>query len=130
MHQGKKEVIIIGASIAGLAAAIVLEKYGINYRVYEKEGPERVGGAGITLAPSAKEILDAIGVPTAEFLDITNRQYFNSRDELLYDDPKFRYTTSWQNLFKKLLSTANLNKIHFHHKVISCLNIYSFEMNT
>jgi len=53
---------IIGAGIGGLATALVLEKKGIDYHVFERAPQLNEVGAGIWLAPNALQVLDSLGL--------------------------------------------------------------------
>ncbi|MGR5905049.1 FAD-dependent oxidoreductase [Bacillus paranthracis] len=55
-------VIIIGGGIAGLCAAISLQKIGIEVKVYDKNNEPTVAGAGIIIAPNAMQALELYGI--------------------------------------------------------------------
>ncbi|MBE7104656.1 FAD-binding protein [Bacillus cereus] len=55
-------VIIIGGGIAGLCAAISLQKTGLNVKVYDKNIEPTVAGAGIIIAPNAMQALEPYGI--------------------------------------------------------------------
>ncbi len=55
-------VIIIGGGIAGLCAAISLQKIGIEVKVYDKNNEPTVAGAGIIIAPNAMQALEPYGI--------------------------------------------------------------------
>ena len=61
------KVVIIGAGIGGLTAAIALRKRGIDAQVYEKTQILRDVGAGIALWPNAVKVLRKLGL--GEHLD-------------------------------------------------------------
>lgn len=57
------KVIIVGGSIAGLTLANILERYGIDYVLYEKHGdiaPQL--GASVGLLPHGARILDQLDI--------------------------------------------------------------------
>ncbi|MEZ4451825.1 MAG: FAD-dependent monooxygenase [Nannocystaceae bacterium] len=56
------KVLIVGAGIGGLTAAIALGRRGIATTVIERAGALAPAGAGITLQPNATAVLSAIGV--------------------------------------------------------------------
>ena len=58
-------VIVIGSGIAGLSAAIGLQKVGIEVTVYERTPELREVGAGISLWANAIRALDHLGVGVA-----------------------------------------------------------------
>ncbi|SCC22978.1 FAD-dependent monooxygenase [Bacillus mycoides] len=55
-------VIIIGGGIAGLCAAIFLQKIGVDVKVYDKNIEPTVAGAGIIIAPNAIQALEPYGI--------------------------------------------------------------------
>ena len=58
----KPKVIIIGAGVGGLCAAIALQQHGFEVKVYEKVKKLGEVGAGLTLWSNALHVLRAIGV--------------------------------------------------------------------
>ncbi len=57
-----QEAIIIGGGIAGLSAAIALQKVGIECKVYEKAPEIRAVGAGIVMASNALQVFGNLGL--------------------------------------------------------------------
>jgi salicylate hydroxylase len=63
MYQSEKcDVIIIGAGIAGLTAALCLTKIGLSVIVFERSQKLEEAGAGIQLTPNASHILCELGL--------------------------------------------------------------------
>jgi salicylate hydroxylase len=58
----QRKVIIIGAGLGGLTAALALQQRGHRVEVYEQAPQLGEIGAGITLAPNATRVLDAVGL--------------------------------------------------------------------
>jgi 2-polyprenyl-6-methoxyphenol hydroxylase-like FAD-dependent oxidoreductase len=59
------KVLIVGAGIGGLSAAIALRRAGIEVEIFERAPQLLDGGAGISLWPNALKALDKLGVGTA-----------------------------------------------------------------
>jgi salicylate hydroxylase len=57
-----KEIIIAGAGIGGLCAALALAKRKFNVTVYEQSSQISEVGAGLQLSPNAMHVLQALGV--------------------------------------------------------------------
>jgi salicylate hydroxylase len=55
-------IIIIGAGIGGLAAALTLRRAGFEVRVFEQAAELREVGAGIQISPNASRILQRLGL--------------------------------------------------------------------
>ncbi|RAL40881.1 hypothetical protein DM860_008579 [Cuscuta australis] len=58
----EEEVVIVGAGIGGLAAAVALKRVGVKAVVLERAAELRATGSAIGLFPNAWRALDAIGV--------------------------------------------------------------------
>ncbi|WP_269931632.1 FAD-dependent monooxygenase [Aminobacter sp. HY435] len=58
----KRQVVIAGAGIAGLTAALSFARHGFAVRLYERSPILEEVGAGLQLSPNATRILDRLGV--------------------------------------------------------------------
>jgi salicylate hydroxylase len=61
-HRESRPVVITGAGIAGLTAAIAFAARGLPVHVFEKANKIEEIGAGIQLSPNATRILDRLGM--------------------------------------------------------------------
>lgn len=66
-RQMKLKVVIVGAGIGGLAAALAMLRKGIDVEVYERAGDLKEIGAGLTMSPNGTRLL--IGMGLARQLD-------------------------------------------------------------
>jgi salicylate hydroxylase len=57
-----RHVIVAGAGIAGLTAAIAFARHGFSVEVLERRSSHSESGAGLQLSPNATRILDRLGV--------------------------------------------------------------------
>ena len=84
------EVLIVGAGIGGLTAALELHARGIACRVYESAPEIRAVGVGINLLPHATKVLGALGVvPALEKVAVETSEaaFFNRFGQLIYREP-------------------------------------------
>ena len=91
MPQAQPRVVVIGAGIGGLTAALCLHRIGIHVDVYESVAAIRPLGVGINLLPHSVRILtdlgladalDSIGVRTAELA------YYNKFGQRIWSEPR------------------------------------------
>ncbi len=57
-----RRIVVAGAGIAGLTAALACARHGFSVRVFEQASHFEPFGAGLQLSPNATRILDALGV--------------------------------------------------------------------
>ncbi|MEO5322825.1 tryptophan 7-halogenase [Mesorhizobium sp. CC13] len=84
------DVIIVGAGIGGLTLALMLEKVGIPFRLYESAREIRPIGVGISILPHASRELNALGLQDAlADVAVTAREscFFNRFGQLVYKEP-------------------------------------------
>ncbi|MBN9428543.1 MAG: FAD-dependent monooxygenase [Burkholderiales bacterium] len=62
MNLKKGPILIAGAGIGGLAAALALLKRGFDVEVYEQAAELREVGAGVQISPNGSRVLDELGV--------------------------------------------------------------------
>lgn len=60
-----RRAVVVGAGIGGLAAAIALDRIGMDVSVYEQAVELREVGAGLSIWPDALDVLDELGVGEA-----------------------------------------------------------------
>ncbi|WP_298397527.1 FAD-dependent monooxygenase [Sphingobium sp.] len=68
----KLKIAVVGAGLGGLTLAILLEKAGYNYTVYEQAPQLTRLGAGINLYPNTTQVMKAIGL-LDQMLAVGNR---------------------------------------------------------
>lgn len=73
-------VIVVGGGIGGLAAAIALERRGIDVRVYESAAGPQAAGAGIWMPPNALHVLERLGLAAAVAARGVSLQRFEVHD--------------------------------------------------
>ncbi len=117
MQSINNDFIIVGASISGLVTALTLEKIGAKYKIYEKEGEDRDGGAGVDMEKTIITYLEYLGIETDKLIHVTARKYFNTNDELIYENKNIRHAVSWKVFYHELIKKISKDKIYFNHCV-------------
>jgi 2-polyprenyl-6-methoxyphenol hydroxylase-like FAD-dependent oxidoreductase len=85
------DVLIIGAGIGGLAAALALERVGIKARIYESVEELRPLGVGINLLPHATKMLGEcglLGALTESAVATSELIYLNKLGQEIWREPR------------------------------------------
>lgn len=114
-------IAIVGGSIGGLTAALVLRDLGCDVNVYERSTAElEARGAGIVLHPvtvryfEERRHLDAarvsVSLPWLRFLDRDGSVAYEERTN-------YRFS-SWNTLYRNLLACFDHNRYHLGHEMV------------
>lgn len=90
--RNERRVLVVGAGIGGLTAAVALRRLGINVTIVEQTKTFGALGAGLTLQPNATAVLAALGVdlPPATVCPIGEVAMLDARGRVLISgDIKF-----------------------------------------
>ena len=85
------DIIVAGAGIGGLTAALSLHRAGFPVRVFESVDRIQALGVGINLLPHAVRELDALGLAedlVANGITPSTLAYFTKRGEPIWDEPR------------------------------------------
>lgn len=88
------DVIVIGAGIGGLAAALSLHAAGIRCRVFESVAEMRPLGVGINVLPHATKELEDLGLlPALERAGVITREvvYATRQGDVIWREPRGRF---------------------------------------
>ena len=98
------KALIIGGSIAGLFAALLLRRRGIDVVVCERARSELSGrGAGIVTHPQIVDVLELLGLDTRGLgITIDARRMFGRDGKLVAEYRRRQLVTSWDRLFTLL----------------------------
>ena len=86
-------VMVIGASIGGLTAALSLHAAGLDVRVYESVADIKAIGFGINLQPNAVRELIELGLGdalAATAIETAELRYYNKLGQLIWTEPRGR----------------------------------------
>jgi 2-polyprenyl-6-methoxyphenol hydroxylase-like FAD-dependent oxidoreductase len=115
MTASDRRALIIGGSIAGLFAALLLRRSGWHVDVFERTETELTDrGAGIVTHPELVEMLQAAGLdPSSDFgVKVTIRKTFDHAGRLVGETRRPQTVTSWERVFRML--RAALPSEHYH----------------
>jgi 2-polyprenyl-6-methoxyphenol hydroxylase-like FAD-dependent oxidoreductase len=110
-----RKVAIVGGSMGGLFAALLLKSRGWAIDIYERNPTELAGrGAGIVTHPALFDALREAGVPVADDLGVpVNGRRTYARDGSVIGSLDFPQTnTSWDRLFQLLRAAVPEGRYH------------------
>ena len=90
-------IIVIGAGIGGLTAALSLQRHGFKVSVYEQASELREFGAGLLVTPNAMHALEILGVEViAATSNVSNEQLIRhfQRGKIIHRRPAGHYYKS------------------------------------
>src|SRR5438105_8508936 len=88
------KVVIAGAGIGGLVAAMCLQRAGFDVEVYEAVGELRPLGVGINIQAGAVRILSGLGLEpalAATAIETGELRYANRHGQTIWADPRGRH---------------------------------------
>lgn len=108
-------VVVVGGSLGGLTAALVLSEIGCDVEVFERS-PAALDsrGAGIVLHPLTERYLVAVrGVPVDRFATRASvLRYLDRRGRTLHESPVNYRFTAWNTLYRELLEAFPQGRYH------------------
>ena len=98
------KALIIGGSMAGLFAALLLRQRGLDAVVFERAATGLSGrGAGIATHVQILDVIESLGLDTRELgVSIRLRRVFGSDGSLVAESMRPQLMTSWDRLFTLL----------------------------
>jgi 2-polyprenyl-6-methoxyphenol hydroxylase-like FAD-dependent oxidoreductase len=112
--MSQKRALVIGGSMSGLLAAIMLERRGWDVEVFERASGELSGrGAGIVAQPSLIAQLDALGLDTGELgVAIARRQVLDRTGAVIAASVYPQIFTAWERVYRLLRSAVPSDRYH------------------
>jgi 2,6-dihydroxypyridine 3-monooxygenase len=112
---------VVGGSIGGLSAALLLRDLGFEVDIYERTPEELEGrGAGIVLQPEMQRWFTERSTHRPEEISAVSKylRYFGPGNEIVYEEPSVWRFTSWGTLYRALLSDFGRERYHLGHCVV------------
>jgi 2-polyprenyl-6-methoxyphenol hydroxylase-like FAD-dependent oxidoreductase len=104
MTSNPGRAVVVGGSVSGLLAGLLLRQHGWVVDVYERVESELAGrGAGIVAQPELIERLRRLGLDTAELgVEITTRKMYDASGRLIHTCECPQVLTAWERVYRKL----------------------------
>jgi 2-polyprenyl-6-methoxyphenol hydroxylase-like FAD-dependent oxidoreductase len=101
---GRGRALVVGGSMSGLLAGLLLQRAGWEVGIYERVEGELAGrGAGIVAQPDLIETLRALGIdPTDLGVAITTRKILSPGGEMTHSIDCPQVLTAWERVFRAL----------------------------
>jgi 2,6-dihydroxypyridine 3-monooxygenase len=113
---------IVGGSLGGLTAALLLRDLGVEVDVYERSPAELVQrGAGLGFLPDARRYLvERAGVSLDQISVSTSHiRYLNRHGEVIYDGEHGYRFSSWYTVYRQLFARFDRTRYHLGHEMTS-----------
>jgi len=116
LHGSKeRRALVIGGSMSGLFAAILLRRAGWTVDIYERVDVELTGrGAGIVTHAEMRDVLRAAGCDPSRDLgiDVTSRRTLDSSGQVVGQQACPQTLTSWDRVFRMLREVLSTETYH------------------
>ena len=125
------KISVVGGSIGGLTAGLLLRDAGHDVRIFERSPAELAQrGAGIGLLPETSRYLtECAGVDIDDISIATSHIRYLSRDNSILHDEKHNYRfSSWNTIYRQLLSCMKPNDYVLNHELTSWSDVDAAEV--
>ncbi len=113
--------LIIGGSLAGLFAGLLLRRAGFDVDIYERVHAELAGrGAGIVTHAMLEEALDAAGIAWQQDLgvDVATRRIYDLAGRMVLEWPYPQNLTAWDRLYDMLRRAFPPDRYHHGKELV------------
>jgi hypothetical protein len=124
------KISVVGGSIGGLTAGLLLRDAGHDVRIFERSPAELAQrGAGIGLLPETSRYLtECAGVDIDDISIATSHIRYLSRDNSILHEEKHNYRfSSWNTIYRQLLSCMKPNDYVLNHELTSWSDVDASE---
>jgi len=113
----QRRALIVGGSMSGLLAGIMLRRRGWSVDIFERVGSALAGrGAGIVAQPELIAHLDAIGIKTRDLgLPMSKRKILDRAGQVIAESECPQIFTSWERVYRVLRDAFPAE--HYHRGV-------------
>jgi len=110
----KRNALIVGGSMSGLLAALLLQRAGWDVDIFERVERELAGrGAGIVAQPDLIDTLRRLGIdPTALGVEITTRKILDASGRLVGEFACPQVLTAWERVYRVLRDAFPRERYH------------------
>lgn len=117
----QKRALIIGGSMSGLLAALMLRRQGWEAEIYERVGGALAGrGAGIVAQPSLIAHLETLGLDTRELgVPIARRQLLDRAGRVVLTGHCPQILTAWEQVYRLLRDAFPVERYHHNRELAS-----------
>jgi 2-polyprenyl-6-methoxyphenol hydroxylase-like FAD-dependent oxidoreductase len=111
---GKRRALVVGGSMSGLLAALLLERAGWEVDVFERVESELAGrGAGIVAQPDLIATLRRLGIDTTDLgVEITTRKILDTSGRLAGEFACPQVLTAWERVYRALRDAFSAQRYH------------------
>jgi 2-polyprenyl-6-methoxyphenol hydroxylase-like FAD-dependent oxidoreductase len=109
-----RNALVIGGSMSGLLAALLLRRHGWDVHVFERVENELAGrGAGIVAQPELIETLRGLGIDPADLgVEITTRKILDASGRLAGETECPQVLTAWERVYRALRDAFPPQRYH------------------
>jgi 2-polyprenyl-6-methoxyphenol hydroxylase-like FAD-dependent oxidoreductase len=104
LRKPGRRVVVVGGSMSGLLAGLLLRRSGWEVEIFERVGSELAGrGAGIVAQPDLIETLRWIGIDATDLgVEITTRKILDAAGKLVSTLACPQVLTAWERVYRAL----------------------------
>jgi 2-polyprenyl-6-methoxyphenol hydroxylase-like FAD-dependent oxidoreductase len=112
--MSQRRALVIGGSMSGLLAAIMLDRRGWDVEVFERVPGELAGrGAGIVAQPGLIARLDALGLDTKNLgVAVTTRRILDRDGRVTISSVRPQVLTAWERVYRVLRDAFPAKRYH------------------
>ena len=113
-NAARRRVIVIGGSMSGLFAGLLLRRRGFEVEIYERVDSELSGrGAGIVAQPVVAETLRALGISVVGLgVEMSRRQILDSEGRVVCEYERPQTLTAWERVYRILRDAFPVESYH------------------